>query len=78
MPATVKIAAVLAALSILGAFGIWFWKQAGNDVRISIERQDNAAGDNADDARTRFDTCADGLWDYGAGKCRRTSPRGRD
>lgn len=78
MPATVKIAAVLAALSILGAFGILFWKQAGNDARISIERQDNAAGGNADDARARFDACADGLWDYGAGKCRGTSARGRD
>jgi hypothetical protein len=78
MPATVKIAAVLAALSILGAFGIWFWKQAGNDARISIERQDNAAGNNADDARARFDACPVGLWDYGAGKCRGAPPRGRN
>lgn len=78
MPATVKIIAVSAVLFILGAFGVWFWKQASNDARISIERQDNAAGDNADDARSRFDTCPHGLWDYGAGKCRGGETRGRN
>lgn len=78
MSAAFKITAAIVAFSILGAFGIWFWKQAGNDARISIERQDNAAGDNADDARARFDACPHGLWDYGAGKCRRSSPRGRN
>ena len=78
MPATFKITAAIVALSILGAFAVWFWKQAGNDARISTERQDNAAGDNADDARSRFDACADGLWDYGAGKCRGSQARGRN
>ena len=40
-------------------------------VTNAFERQNNAAAHSAGDARSDYDTCPDGLWDYGASKCRR-------
>lgn len=40
-------------------------------VTNAIERQNNAAAHSAGDARFDYDTCPDGLWDFGAGECRR-------
>jgi hypothetical protein len=37
----------------------------------AFERQNNAAAHSAGDARSDYDTCPDGLWDFGASKCRR-------
>lgn len=45
-------------------------------ITNAFERQNNAAAHSAGDARTEYDTCPDGLWDFGAGKCRR-APSGR-
>ncbi|WP_457586123.1 hypothetical protein [Ensifer canadensis] len=39
-------------------------------VSNAIERQNNAAAHSAGDARSDYDACPDGLWDFGAGKCR--------
>lgn len=56
---------------LLLAFAIgWLWKTAGDSTLHSIERQDNAAGNNSDSARTRFDGCPVGMWDFATGKCR--------
>jgi putative chitinase len=76
MFSTPRIIAAVAALAILAAVVAWIYRQGGDDVRQSIERQNNEAGRTADDVRTRFDDCPDGMWDFGAGKCRRTPPRG--
>lgn len=48
-------------------------------VTTKIERQNNASGDAASNARSDFDLCLDrgGVWDYGAGKCRRSQAGGR-
>ncbi|WP_143348327.1 hypothetical protein [Ensifer adhaerens] len=50
-------------------------RDATEDYKSSIERQNNASGDAASDARSDFDLCLDrgGVWDYGAGKCRRSA-----
>ncbi|USJ24738.1 hypothetical protein [Ensifer adhaerens] len=46
-------------------------------ITNAFERQNNAAAHSAGDARSEFDTCIDGLWDFGAGKCRRSQARSR-
>ncbi|GCA52352.1 hypothetical protein KGO5_04817 [Sinorhizobium sp. KGO-5] len=76
MLSTPRIIAALVALAVLTAIVAWIYQQGGDDVRQSIERQNNEAGRTADDVRTRFDYCPDGMWDFGASKCRRSPPRG--
>ncbi|OKP79901.1 hypothetical protein BTE77_05855 [Ensifer adhaerens] len=53
---------------------VWLVAEIRSDGARSItnafERQNNAAAHSAGDARSEFDTCPDGLWDFGAGKCR--------
>ncbi|RVG94294.1 hypothetical protein CN221_16105 [Sinorhizobium meliloti] len=71
-----RIIAAVAVLSIVAVVLAWIYRQGGDDVRQSIERQNNEAGRTADDFRTRFDLCPNGMWDFGAGKCRRSPPRG--
>lgn len=65
--------AILVGLVLLSAVagGIWLYRQGGESVVISIERQNNEAGNSADRGRDDFDLCPHGLWDFGAGKCRR-------
>jgi uncharacterized membrane protein YjfL (UPF0719 family) len=43
-------------------------------VTNTIERQNNAAAQKSDTDRLGYDACVDagGLWDFGAGKCRRS------
>ncbi|QRY68210.1 hypothetical protein JVX98_07955 [Ensifer sp. PDNC004] len=54
-------------------------EDGARSVTTKIERQNNASGDAASNARSDFDLCLDrgGVWDYGAGKCRRSQARGR-
>lgn len=46
-------------------------------VTHAIERQNNAAAHSAGDARSNYDSSPDGLWDFGASKCRRPAAGGR-
>lgn len=50
-------------------------KDGAASVRNAVERQNNDAGRAADDDRSRYDLCPDGMWDFGAGKCRRSPAR---
>lgn len=54
-------------------------EDGAQSVTTKIERQNNASGDAASNARSDFDLCLDrgGVWDYGAGKCRRSPAGGR-
>lgn len=70
--------AALAAVALLAALFFLVDRRATERARENIERQDNAAADNADDARGRFDACAGGVWDFRAGQCRGTSADRRD
>lgn len=62
---------------------IWLVAEIREDgarsVITKIERQNDASGDAASNARSDFDLCLDrgGVWDYGAGKCRRSQAGGR-
>jgi hypothetical protein len=76
MLSTPRIIAAAAALAIVAGVLVWIYRQGGDDVRTSIERQNNEAGRTADDVRSRYDLCPPGMWDFGAGKCRRSAPRG--
>ena len=69
MTSTPRILGAFGILLILVLIGGWFWKQAGDEARLSIERQNNEAGDASDRARSDFDVCPHGLWDFGAEKC---------
>ncbi|CUX26673.1 MULTISPECIES: hypothetical protein [Agrobacterium tumefaciens complex] len=68
----------LAAVSLIGAGILFIDRNATYRAVIKTERQNNAAGDRADSARHRFDDCAGGVWDFGAGRCIRPAPGGRD
>lgn len=74
MFSTPRLNAAAAAFAIVAAVAAWIYRQGGDDVRTSIERQNNEAARAAYDVRSRFDLCPPGMWDFGAGKCRRTSP----
>ncbi len=73
------IAALVILLAIVSAL-VWIYRQGGNDVRTAIERQNNEAGDQSDRARSDYDACVDGggVYDFGARKCRRPAPGGRN
>ncbi|ATE84739.1 hypothetical protein phi3LM21_p53 [Sinorhizobium phage phi3LM21] len=74
---TPRIIAALAVLAIVASFLLWIYWRGGDEVRTSIERQNNEAGRTADDDRSRYDLCAPGMWDFGARKCRRAAASGR-
>lgn len=60
---------------------IWLYaeirKDGAESVRMTIERQNNEAGNTADDARSAYDRCLDagGLWGFGTSRCERPAPR---
>ena len=68
----------LAAVSFIAVGILFIDRNATNRAVIKTERQNNAAADRADSARHRFDDCAGGVWDFGAGRCIRPAPGGRD
>jgi hypothetical protein len=78
----IRLALLVAAVVALIVAATWFYNKGGESVQIEIERQNNAAGTSAEDARTAYDRCVDppvsGVYDYATGKCRRASPRGRN
>lgn len=76
MFATPRTIAAVAALAIVASFLLWIYWRGGDDVRSSIERQNNEAGRTADDDRSDYDRCPPGMWDFGAGKCRRSQAGG--
>ena len=55
-----QLQAAAAALAIVAAVVAWIYRQGGDDVRASIETQNNEAGRTADDDCTRFDLCLQG------------------
>lgn len=79
MAATPKIVAAVVALLLIASAFAWVYRQGGGNARSSIERQNNEAGNQSDDARSRFGACLDGgrVWDFGAGKCSGPAPGGR-
>lgn len=73
-----KIAVVAAGLlALVGAYHA-IRQQGADGALVKIERQNNGAGNQADDARSAYDRCLDsgGLWNFGAGKCDGPSSRG--
>lgn len=63
---------------------IWLYADirdhGAESVRTSMERQNNEAGNAADDARSAYDRCLDGggLWNFRAGRCDGPAPRRGD
>lgn len=55
-------------LALLG-LSYWIYRQGGESIRTEIEKQDTKAGNRSDDARSRYDLCPVGKWNFGAGKC---------
>lgn len=78
MTARLIAAAVIFVVLAIGAF--WLVRSIQNSVLIKLERQNNAAGDASDQARSDYDRCRDdgGVYDFGALKCKRPAPRGRN
>lgn len=67
----------LAGMLLLAA--AWFYSQGAESVVISIERQNNAAGNASDQARADYNACVDSgrVFDFATGQCRGPAPRGR-
>lgn len=76
----VKLGLILAIIVALGGAAMWFYTKGSDSHEIKVERQNNAAGDNSDKARTDYDLCvgSGGVHDFATGKCRRPSTRGRN
>lgn len=72
-----SVGAYAVALLFILAIG-WIFRSGGEAERVSNERQNNAAGNKADDDRSAFDRCPVGMWDYGARKCRGAATGGRN
>lgn len=74
---------ILLGVAIAGAL-FWLYAeirdQGADSVRNSIGRQNNEAGNAADNARNTYDGCLDagGLWNFGAGRCDGPAPRRGD
>ncbi|CUX38459.1 exported hypothetical protein [Agrobacterium deltaense Zutra 3/1] len=68
----------LVAVSLIATGILIIDRNATYRAVIKTERQNNAAGDRADSARHRFDDCAGGVWDFGAGRCIGPAPGGRN
>ncbi|MHC2573958.1 hypothetical protein [Rhizobium leguminosarum] len=77
---TLKIIAGIAALAAIGIV-IHKIRQSGADsVRSTIERQNNEAGNAADEGVLDYDACRDAgrVWDFGAGRCVGPAPGRRN
>lgn len=73
-----KIALGALVLAALAWAVIEIRQDGAQSFKNTIERQNNEAAGNADDARSEFDRCPVGMWDYGASRCRGTSPHRRN
>lgn len=76
----VALALVLALLLALGAAAAWLFRQGGQSVIHTIERQNHDAAATADKARFDYDRCIDGggMFDFATGQCSRPARRGRN
>lgn len=69
MCSTPRLIAAAAALAIVVAVVVRIYRQGGDEVRTSIERQNNKLA-ALRTMSARFDLCPPGMWGFGAGKCR--------
>lgn len=74
---------IIAAVAALGAIAFVFNKirESGADsVRATIERQNNEAGNAADEGVLDYDGCRDSgrVWNFGAGRCIGPAPGRRN
>ncbi|MBB4185812.1 hypothetical protein GGE07_002462 [Sinorhizobium terangae] len=55
-------------------------EDGAESVKQAIERQNNEAAHQSDAGRSDYDRCLDGggVWDFGAGRCRRPAPGRRN
>lgn len=65
------IVIIIVSVSVASGIVIKIRSEARKEALQGVERQNNAAGNASDDDRNSFDTCPDGLWDYGARRCQR-------
>ncbi|PDT42989.1 hypothetical protein CO656_04940 [Sinorhizobium sp. FG01] len=79
MLSSARMVAAAATLAVVAGVLVWIYRQGGDGVRNSVERQNNEAANSADTKRLDYDACSHsgGLWNFGAGKCERPARRGR-
>ncbi|MCA1494981.1 hypothetical protein [Sinorhizobium alkalisoli] len=80
MPGGVKIAAGALLIAAVAWAVLQIREEGARSVTQTIERQNNEAALQSAARRSDFDRCIDGggLWNFGAGECRRAPPGGRD
>lgn len=65
-----KLVAIIVVILALAAGVIYVQRTTRNDtIRDIKESQDKAIRDGVD-SRANFDACPDGMWDYGANRCK--------
>lgn len=65
---------LLAVLALLG----YVFYEGYNRATLENKVQSNEKVDDAFDARSNFDLCPDGLWNYGRGQCERPKENRRN
>ena len=77
---TARLIIILAIIAALGSAAVWIYQQGGKAVVIETERQNNAAGNLSDKARSAYDKCSDAgrLYDFATGKCGGLAPSRRN
>lgn len=80
MSGSIRILGVFLLAAAILAVALWIYRAGGEGVSNSIERQNNEAARRADESALDYDACRDAgrVWDFGAGKCGRSTPGGRN
>lgn len=67
----IRLALIIIPVIAFTALGVWLYRTGGEAERIKIERQNNAAGNASDDARSAYALCVDGggVFDFATSKC---------
>ncbi len=73
-----KLGILVVVALVAATFVTTIYKSGADSVRTSIERQNNAAGKQADDRALDYDACRDAgrMWNFGAGRCGGPASRG--
>ncbi|WP_162137863.1 hypothetical protein [Sinorhizobium fredii] len=75
-----KILGGVLVLAVIAWAVLEIREDGAESVKNAIERQNNEAASQSDARRSDYDRCLDGggVWDFGAGQCRRAAPRRRN
>jgi len=66
----IKLVAIVVVILALVGGVLYIQRTTRNEVLREVKDGQDRAINNSTDARGGFDSCPDGMWDYGASRCR--------